>query len=139
MITARNVIESAIAVTCAASFSIAIRRFPYGAAATRSRLPRRASPASVEESARIDHIEAMNAKNGPYLYVRKPPMVSGLTTGPAMPAMTAGSDETSAAISLRASAVPYALPQADPMASMNPERRPVMMRKASRESRSVFA
>jgi hypothetical protein len=46
--------------------------------------------------------------------------------------------DTSAAISLRASTVPYALPHADPIASMNPARRPVMMMKASRESRSVL-
>ena len=46
--TTRNTIESATAVTWAASFSSAIRRLPNGAAATKSRLPRRASPARVD-------------------------------------------------------------------------------------------
>ncbi len=65
--TTRKTIESATAVTWAASFSSAIRRLPNGAAATKSRLPRRASPARVEERARIDQRPARNAKNGPYL------------------------------------------------------------------------
>ena len=55
-----------ITVRCAASFSSAIRRLPKGAAATNSRLPRRASPASVPDRARIDHRAAMSGKNGPY-------------------------------------------------------------------------
>ncbi len=59
----------AIAVRCAASFSSATRRLPKGVAATRSRLPRRASVASVPESARIDHIPVRMGKKKPYLNI----------------------------------------------------------------------
>jgi hypothetical protein len=64
---ARKIIDTAMAVTWAASFSRAMRRLPSGATATMSRLPRLASPASVPDKARIDQRPARNAKNGPYL------------------------------------------------------------------------
>ena len=67
--------QRAVIVTCAASFSSATLRFPRGAAATKSRLPRLASPASVEESARIDQSPAPRAKNGPYFQLTAPPSV----------------------------------------------------------------
>ncbi len=53
-------------VRCAESFSRAIRRLPKGTAATRSRLPRRASPASVPDRARIDHSAVPRANTAPY-------------------------------------------------------------------------
>ena len=64
--SARTAIAAVRTVTCAASFSSATRRRPNGAEATNSRLPRRASLASVPESARIDQIAAMNTMYGPY-------------------------------------------------------------------------
>ena len=66
---ARTTMASASIVTWAASFSSAIRRLPNGAAATMSRLPRRASPASVPDSAKIDHRAVPRAKIAPYLKV----------------------------------------------------------------------
>ena len=66
---ARTTMASASIVTWAATFSSAIRRLPNGAAATMSRLPRRASPASVAESAKIDHRAVPMAKIAPYLKV----------------------------------------------------------------------
>ncbi len=55
-----------------------------------------------------------------------------------MPAITGGTVVTRRTISCRAARVPYAVPNADPTANMSPEMRPVMMMKASRESRSVL-
>jgi len=69
----------AIPVRWAASFSMAMRRLPKGAAATMSRLPRRASEASVPDRATIDHSPAMSPKNGPYFHDSEPPSVSTLT------------------------------------------------------------
>ena len=66
---ARMAIARPSIVTWAASFSSAIRRLPKGDTATKSRLPRRASPASVEDSARIDHSAVPSAKIAPYLNV----------------------------------------------------------------------
>ena len=65
--TAMISIASHSRVRCAASFSSAMRRLPNGAAATKSRLPRRASPASVPDRARIDHTAVPRAKIVPYL------------------------------------------------------------------------
>ena len=65
--TARIAIASPSIVRWAASFSRAIRRLPNGAAATRSRLPRRASPASVDDSARIDQSAVPRANDGTVL------------------------------------------------------------------------
>ena len=67
--TARIAIASPSIVRWAASFSSAIRRLPNGAAATKSRLPRRASPARVEDRARIDHSAVPRAKMAPYFQV----------------------------------------------------------------------
>ncbi len=64
--TARIAMASQSIVRWAASFSSAIRRLPNGAAATKSRLPRRASPARVEERARIDQSAVPRAKTAPY-------------------------------------------------------------------------
>ncbi len=49
------------------SFSSAMRALEMGAAATKSRLPRRVSEASVPDRARIDHRLTMSGKNVPYL------------------------------------------------------------------------
>jgi hypothetical protein len=70
--SARKISPVAIARTVmwAASFSRAIRRRVIGAAATNSRLPRRASAAKVPDRARIDHRLAISGKNVPYLYWR---------------------------------------------------------------------
>ena len=76
---ARNTIAPNMPVRCAASFSIAIRRLPKGAAATMSRLPRCASEASVPDSAVIDHSPAISPKNGPYFHESEPPNVSTWT------------------------------------------------------------
>ena len=93
-------------MTCAASFSRATRRLPNGLAATKSRLPRCASPASVPDRARIDQSPTSRAKNGPYFQVMKPPMVSTSTGLPAMPAMTGGTVATRLATSCRISGLP---------------------------------
>ena len=66
VMTATMTRASASMVRWAASFSIAIRRLPYGAAATRSRLPLAASPASVPDRARIDQRAPTWAKSAPY-------------------------------------------------------------------------
>ena len=68
IVVARVRISSAIAsiVRWAASFSSATRRLPNGVTATNSRLPRLASLASVEDSARIDHSAVPRAKIAPY-------------------------------------------------------------------------
>ena len=57
-------------VRWAASFSSAMRRLPKGAAATKSRLPRAASPASVPDRARIDHRAVPRMNSDPYFQVR---------------------------------------------------------------------
>jgi hypothetical protein len=69
-ITAMNASARASIVTCAATFSIAMRRLPNGVVATMSRLPRPASPASVEDSPRIDHSDVASTKTRPYFQVR---------------------------------------------------------------------
>ncbi len=66
---ARITIASARRVRCAASFSSAMRRLPNGVTATKSRLPRRASPASVDDRAKIDQSVTPSAKIAPYLKV----------------------------------------------------------------------
>ena len=53
------------AATCAATFCSAIERLEWGVATANSRLPRRASPARVEDSARMDQSPAKSAKYGP--------------------------------------------------------------------------
>ncbi len=67
--TVRTSIASASSVRCAPTFSSAMRRLPNGAAATKSRLPRRASPARVPERAKTDHRAVPSAKIAPYLKV----------------------------------------------------------------------
>ena len=69
IMTARKAIASQSIVRWAASFSSAMRRLPKGAAATKSRLPRAASPARVPDSARIDQSPAPRAKRAPYFQV----------------------------------------------------------------------
>ena len=64
---------SAMAVTCAATFSTAMRRFPSGVAATNSRLPRRASPASVPDSAKSDHNAVISPNEPPDFHAIEPP------------------------------------------------------------------
>jgi hypothetical protein len=54
--------------TWAATFSAAMRRRLRGEAATRSRLPRRASPASEPDRARIDQKAAISSRTGPYFH-----------------------------------------------------------------------
>ncbi len=66
---ATKAIASQSMVRWAASFSSAIRRFPKGEAATKSRLPRAASPARVPDSARIDQSAVLRAKVAPYFQV----------------------------------------------------------------------
>jgi hypothetical protein len=66
---ARTTIASQSRVRWAASFSRAMRRLPNGAAATKSRLPRRASPARVPDRAMIDQIAVPRAKIALYLKV----------------------------------------------------------------------
>jgi hypothetical protein len=68
-ITAMNASASVTVVRCAASFSRAIRRLPNGVAATMSRLPLPASPASVDDSPRIDQIASASANVRPYFQV----------------------------------------------------------------------
>ena len=62
-------IASQSIVRWAASFSSAIRRFPKGAAATKSRLPRAASPARVPDRARIDQSAVPRPNRAPYFQV----------------------------------------------------------------------
>ena len=54
--------------TWAATFSKAMRRRLRGEAATRSRLPRRASPASVSDRDRTDQKAAISSRTGPYFH-----------------------------------------------------------------------
>ena len=63
---ARMAIARNSMVRWAASFSSATRRLPNGVTATKSRLPRLASLASVDDSARIDHRPVPRAKIAPY-------------------------------------------------------------------------
>ena len=67
--TARIAIESQSRVRCPASFSRAIRCLPRGVVATMSRLPRRASEASVDDRAMIDHRAVPITKMAPYFQV----------------------------------------------------------------------
>ncbi len=64
-----STIASHSRVRCAASFSSAIRRLPSGVVATMSRLPRRASAASVPDRAMIDHSAVPSTKMAPYFQV----------------------------------------------------------------------
>ena len=64
---ATKAIASHSIVRWAATFSRAIRRLPKGPAATKSRLPRRVSPASVPDSARIDQSAVPSVKIGAVL------------------------------------------------------------------------
>ena len=66
---------TAINVRCAATFSPASRRRPMGVTARTSRLPRRASPASVPDSARMLQSAAIQTKNAPYFHCAYPPSV----------------------------------------------------------------
>ena len=68
--TPRNTHAATMPVTCAASFSRAIRRLPNGAAATMSKLPRRASEARVPDRATIAQRPAISPKKGPYFQDR---------------------------------------------------------------------
>ena len=79
-----------IATMWPSSFWTAIARRVTGVAATNSMLPRRASPASVPDSARIDHRLATSGKNVPYLYCMYPPSVSTATGRPARPCRIGG-------------------------------------------------
>ncbi len=69
----------AMPVRWAASFSTAIRRMPSGVVATNSRLPRRASAASVPDSASTDHSAAIRPSEAPVFQPIDPPSVSMLT------------------------------------------------------------
>ena len=53
------------ATACPTTFSRAIDRLERGVATAKSRLPCRASPASTDDSARMDHSPAKSAKYGP--------------------------------------------------------------------------
>ena len=92
-------------VRWAKSFSSAMRRRVIALAATNSRLPRRASAASVADSARIAQRLTMIGKNEPYLYWRYPPSVPTLTALPASPARIAGTAATTATSCWRDSGV----------------------------------
>jgi len=63
-----NTIATVSPTMCPNSFSSAIFARASGAVATNSRLPRRASFASVPERARIDQRLTTSGKNVPYLY-----------------------------------------------------------------------
>ena len=84
---------SAIPVTCAASFSSAMRRLPSGVVATNSMLPRRTSLAIVPDSARTDHSAAIRPSEAAVFHAIEPPSVS-IADGnglPYTPAMAGGS------------------------------------------------
>ena len=66
-------------VRCAASFSRAIRRIPIGVTAISSRLPRRASEASVPDIARMDQRHTIRASDAPVFQAIEPPSVATLT------------------------------------------------------------
>ena len=55
------IIATVMAATWAATFSRAMRRRARGVVSTISRLPRRTSAASVDESARMDHRPVIRA------------------------------------------------------------------------------
>ena len=63
-----NVMATVSITTWARTFSHATRRRLIGSARRKSRLPRRLSPASVAERARIDHSPVTRGRKPPYLY-----------------------------------------------------------------------
>ena len=97
----------AIPVRWAATFSTAIRRMPSGVVATNSRLPRRASDASVPDIANTDHRATISAIDAPDFQAIEPPRVSMLTGNglPYTPDSTGGRLATRLASSWRDSAV----------------------------------
>ena len=66
------------------TFSTAIRRMPSGVVAMNSRLPRRASEASVPDIANTDHSATMSAIDAPDFQAIVPPSVS-MFTGKGLP------------------------------------------------------
>ena len=66
-------------VRFAASFSRAMRRIPSGVTATSSRLPRRASEASVPDNARMDQRLTNRPSEAPVFQAIEPPRVATLT------------------------------------------------------------
>ncbi len=125
-------------VRCAASFSSAILRLPNGAAATKSRLPRRASPASVDERARIDQSAVPRAKMAPYFQLMYPPSVPSFSGFPNRLTIDAGMLPMSLSTSRRVAGVGKTLETATPMTRAIPPSRPAAMMKARRESRIVL-
>ena len=127
---------------CAVSFSSAMRRLPNGATATKSRLPRRASLASVEERAKIDHSAVPRAKIAPYLKVTYPPRVPTLapisSTLPNRFIIEDGMLPKRALTSCLAAGVGKMFATATPMINDIPPSRPAAMMKARRESRIVL-
>src|ERR1035437_3315033 len=125
---ATKAIASQSTVRWAASFSSAIRRFPNGEAATRSRLPRAASPASVPDSARIDQRAVPRANMAPYFQLMYPPRVPSF--GPmsvALPkrlTIEAGMLPMSLSTSRRAAGGGKTVPMAAPLTSARPPRSP---------------
>src|ERR1035437_890928 len=104
----RNAHATTMPVMCAASFSIAIRRLPNGAAATMSMLPRPASDARVPDRATMDQSPVIRAKNGPYFQERKPPRVPIFTGLLVRPLNDAGMESTKPDRSRRDAGVGYA-------------------------------
>ena len=142
VMSARTTIASQSRVRWAASFSRAMRRFPNGAAATKSRLPRRASPASVPDRAMIDQMAVPSTKIALYLNVTYPPRVPTsapiFSTLPNSRIIDAGMLPKSASTSSRAAGVGKMFDTATPMTSAMPPSRPAAMMKARRESRIVL-
>jgi hypothetical protein len=120
------------------SFSSAIRRRVIAVAATNSRLPRRASDASVEDKARIAQRLTMIGKNDPYLYWRYPPSVPTLTALPARPWRIAGTAATTATSCWRDSGVVNSRTIAKLTATSRSPSTSEMPITARRESRIVF-
>ena len=129
-------------VRWAASFSIAIRRLPNGETATKSRLPRLASPASVPVRAMIDHSAVPSANMAPYLNVSQPPSVpSDAPISEALPnrlIIDAGMPPTSASRSWRTSGSGKTVLIAAPITRASPPNMPAAMMNESRESRIVL-
>ncbi len=131
----------AIPVRCADTFSTAIRRMPSGVVAMNSRLPRRASEASVPAIANTDHSATISASEAPVFQPIEPPRVSMFTGNglPYTPDMTGGRLWTRLTSSCRDAAVLYASPKAAPLERNRAAIMPPMMITASRESRRVLA
>ncbi len=140
--TARIASASPTMVRCAASFSRAIRRLPNGDEATKSRLPRADSPASVPVSAMTDHRAVPTANSAPYLKVSQPPRVpSEAPIRVALPnrlTISGGMPLTRAPRSARASGEGNTVPIAVPITSASPPNMPAAMMNESRESRIVL-